>query len=99
MENSDSTASPTAPEDDAPHLLVVDDDTRIRNLLKQYLSENGFRITVAGNADEARLSTVSQRKPDFHKKIARLLQPPAPQPFPTTVISPTPLPPISRKAA
>ena len=40
--------------DDAPHLLVVDDDTRIRNLLKQYLSENGFRITVAGNADEAR---------------------------------------------
>jgi two-component system phosphate regulon response regulator OmpR len=42
------------PDDDAPHLLVVDDDTRIRNLLKQYLSENGFRITVAGNAQEAR---------------------------------------------
>lgn len=42
------------PDDDAPHLLVVDDDTRIRNLLKQYLTENGFRITVAGNADEAR---------------------------------------------
>ena len=32
--------------DDAPHLLVVDDDTRIRNLLKQYLRENGFRVTV-----------------------------------------------------
>lgn len=43
-----------APQDDAAHLLVVDDDTRIRNLLKQYLTENGFRITVAGNADEAR---------------------------------------------
>jgi two-component system phosphate regulon response regulator OmpR len=42
------------PDDDAPHLLVVDDDTRIRNLLKQFLSENGFRITVAGNAEEAR---------------------------------------------
>ncbi len=42
------------PDDDAPHLLVVDDDTRIRNLLKQYLTENGFRITVAGNASEAR---------------------------------------------
>lgn len=42
------------PQDDAAHLLVVDDDTRIRNLLKQYLTENGFRITVAGNADEAR---------------------------------------------
>jgi two-component system phosphate regulon response regulator OmpR len=42
------------PSDDAPHLLVVDDDTRIRNLLKQYLGENGFRVTVAGNAAEAR---------------------------------------------
>ena len=45
---------PAAPDDDAPHLLVVDDDTRIRNLLKQYLTENGFRVTVAGNAAEAR---------------------------------------------
>lgn len=44
----------TKPRDDAPHLLVVDDDTRIRNLLQQYLSTNGFRITVAGNAAEAR---------------------------------------------
>ncbi len=43
-----------APHDDAPHLLVVDDDTRIRNLLKQYLAENGFRVTVAGTAAEAR---------------------------------------------
>lgn len=42
------------PDDDAPHLLVVDDDTRIRSLLKRYLSENGFRITIAGNAEEAR---------------------------------------------
>jgi two-component system, OmpR family, phosphate regulon response regulator OmpR len=42
------------PDDDAPHILVVDDDTRIRNLLRQFLTENGFRITVAGNADEAR---------------------------------------------
>ena len=45
---------PGAPEDDAPHLLVIDDDTRIRNLLKQYLSENGFRVTVSGNAADAR---------------------------------------------
>jgi two-component system phosphate regulon response regulator OmpR len=44
----------TAPDDDAPHLLVVDDDTRIRTLLRQYLTENGFRVTVAGNAAEAR---------------------------------------------
>ena len=33
---------------------MIDDDTRIRTLLKQYLSENGFRVSVAGNADEAR---------------------------------------------
>ncbi|WP_446720729.1 response regulator [Mesorhizobium sp. L-8-3] len=44
----------SVPDDDAPHLLVVDDDTRIRNLLKQYLTENGFRVTVAGTAVEAR---------------------------------------------
>ena len=58
METSDRTgnqgAQPGSPHDDAPHLLVIDDDTRIRNLLKQYLSENGFRVTVAGNAAEAR---------------------------------------------
>jgi two-component system phosphate regulon response regulator OmpR len=48
------SAIPSILDDDAPHLLVVDDDTRIRNLLKQYLTENGFRVTVAGNAEEAR---------------------------------------------
>lgn len=42
------------PDDDAPHILVVDDDTRIRSLLKQFLSEQGFRITVAATASEAR---------------------------------------------
>ncbi|WP_105370366.1 response regulator [Neorhizobium huautlense] len=40
--------------DDAPHLLVVDDDTRIRDLLNRYLMEQGFRVTVAGDAAEAR---------------------------------------------
>lgn len=54
MEASDIETGGNVPGDDAPHLLVIDDDTRIRNLLKQYLSENGFRVTVAGNADEAR---------------------------------------------
>ena len=43
-----------APSDDASHLLVVDDDTRIRDLLNRYLMEQGFRVTVAGDADEAR---------------------------------------------
>jgi two-component system phosphate regulon response regulator OmpR len=54
METNDRTAVQSAPGDDAPHLLVVDDDTRIRNLLKQFLTENGFRVTVAGTAAEAR---------------------------------------------
>ncbi|RUU73463.1 response regulator, partial [Mesorhizobium sp. M7A.T.Ca.TU.009.01.3.1] len=54
MESTERVDHAAAPDDDAPHLLVVDDDTRIRNLLKQYLTENGFRVTVAGNAGEAR---------------------------------------------
>lgn len=41
-------------QDNLPHVLVVDDDRRIRTLLKRYLVENGFRITVAGDAAEAR---------------------------------------------
>jgi two-component system phosphate regulon response regulator OmpR len=40
--------------DDAPHLLVVDDDARIRDLLSRYLSDNGYRVTTAGNAADAR---------------------------------------------
>ena len=54
METDNITDRQGLPSDDAPHLLVVDDDTRIRTLLKQYLSENGFRVTVAGNALDAR---------------------------------------------
>ena len=50
-----STETPReAISDDAAHLLVVDDDTRIRDLLKRYLSEQGFRVTTAGDAAEAR---------------------------------------------
>ena len=40
--------------DDAPHLLVIDDDNRIRSLLQRYLSANGFRVTAAASAAEAR---------------------------------------------
>ena len=45
--------APSLP-DDAPHLLVVDDDNRIRTLLTRYLSANGFRVTAAASAAEAR---------------------------------------------
>lgn len=40
--------------DDAAHLLVVDDDHRIRSLLHRFLTQNGYRVTVAGSATEAR---------------------------------------------
>ena len=36
------------------HLLVVDDDDRIRNLLKEYLTRAGFRITTAAGGTQAR---------------------------------------------
>jgi two-component system, OmpR family, phosphate regulon response regulator OmpR len=39
---------------DNPHLLVVDDDQRLRALLQKYLSANGFRVTAAADAEEAR---------------------------------------------
>ena len=38
----------------AAHILVVDDDDRIRNLLKKYLTENGFRTSTAASAKDAR---------------------------------------------
>ena len=36
------------------HILVVDDDDRIRELVKQYLEENSFLVTTAKNADDAK---------------------------------------------
>ena len=35
------------PADDAPHLMVVDDDRRIRQLLSRFLQNEGYRVTVA----------------------------------------------------
>jgi len=40
--------------DEAPHLLVVDDDDRIRSLLQRYLVDQGLRVTTASNAKIAR---------------------------------------------
>jgi two-component system, OmpR family, phosphate regulon response regulator OmpR len=39
---------------DDPHLLVVDDDERLRALLQRYLGANGYRVTAASGAGEAR---------------------------------------------
>ncbi len=43
---------------EAPHILVVDDDLRLRDLLHKYLSENGFRVTTAVDAQDARAKLV-----------------------------------------
>jgi two-component system, OmpR family, phosphate regulon response regulator OmpR len=47
-------APATAVPDNAPHLLVVDDDRRIRDLLSRYLQREGYRVTTAHNAADAR---------------------------------------------
>ena len=48
------TASAATPSDDAPHLLVVDDDRRIRALLLRFLVGEGYRVSTAESAREAR---------------------------------------------
>ncbi|MFD1696350.1 response regulator [Roseibium aestuarii] len=42
------------PDDNASHILLVDDDQRIRDLLGRVLMDEGFRVTSAANAAEAR---------------------------------------------
>ncbi len=42
------------PPDDAPHLLIVDDDRRIRSLLSRFLANEGYRVTTADSAADAR---------------------------------------------
>jgi two-component system phosphate regulon response regulator OmpR len=49
-----SRAEPLA--DDAPHVLVVDDDQKIRDLLARFLFEQGFRVTTAPDAEGAKAS-------------------------------------------
>lgn len=52
MSLAPSIATPLA--DDAAHILVIDDDRRIRELLQKFLRSKGFRVTVAADAAEAR---------------------------------------------
>jgi len=37
------------------HILVVDDDDRIRELVKEYLNDNGFVVSTGNNAEEAKI--------------------------------------------
>ncbi len=41
-------------ENNKSHILIVDDDDRIRNLLKDYLSQNNYIVSSAENADQAK---------------------------------------------
>ena len=41
-------------ENNKNHILIVDDDDRIRNLLKDYLSENKYIVSTAENAEQAK---------------------------------------------
>ncbi|CAI8378444.1 MAG: response regulator transcription factor [PS1 clade bacterium] len=41
------------PDEATPHILIVDDDTRIRELLKKYLADNGYRTSAAADASQA----------------------------------------------
>ena len=52
--SSDEDWSAAALADDAPHLLVVDDDRRIRDLLSRFLLAEGYRVTTADTAADAR---------------------------------------------
>jgi two-component system phosphate regulon response regulator OmpR len=48
------SARPAPLADNAPHLLVVDDDRGIRDLLSRFLNREGYRVTTADSAAEAR---------------------------------------------
>jgi two-component system phosphate regulon response regulator OmpR len=56
LQAADTAATDASPvlADDAPHLLVIDDDRRIRTLLSRYLGGEGFRVSIAADAAEAR---------------------------------------------
>ena len=42
-------------ENSKKHILIVDDDDRIRDLLKDYLTENKYIVSTAENADQAKI--------------------------------------------
>ena len=42
-------------EQNKHHILVVDDDDRIRELVKEYLNENGYVVSTGNSAEEAKI--------------------------------------------
>ncbi len=53
-----STGTASIP-DHAPHILVVDDDRRLRDLLSRFLRETGYRVTACASAADARAKSAS----------------------------------------
>ena len=51
---AESAARRGLPGAEAPHVLVVDDDDRLRALLGKYLRDNGYHVSTASSAAEAR---------------------------------------------
>lgn len=66
------TANTPPPADDAAHVLVVDDDRRIRELLSRYLRQQGYRVTTAGDAQDARAKLKSM---DFDILVLDVMMP------------------------
>lgn len=54
------------------HILIIDDDTRLRELLKEYLENNDFLITTAKNTLEARELLKEQK---YHLLIIDVMLP------------------------
>ena len=59
-------------ENNKRHILVVDDDNRIRDLLKEYLNENNYIISTSENAENAKMK-LSQIKFDLIVLLRLLL--------------------------
>ncbi len=59
-------------EQSLKHILVVDDDTRLRNLLQRFLRENGFMVSTAKDAEEARMM---MRQYKFNLLIVDVMMP------------------------
>ncbi|MCC2098085.1 MAG: response regulator transcription factor [Hyphomicrobiales bacterium] len=54
MANDQTGEGQNGPQDDAAHLLLIDDDRRIRSLMSRYLTRIGYRVTTAADAAQAR---------------------------------------------
>lgn len=59
-------------EQEQKHILVVDDDTRLRNLLQRFLRENGYLVSTAKDAASARLMLTQYK---FHLLIVDVMMP------------------------